>query len=181
MRVLGISGSLRRGSHNSELLRAAAALLAPGVEFELWDDLKAIPPFDEDDEALGEPAPVIALKAAIAGADALVISTPEYNASVPGQLKNAIDWVSRPVVTQPFRGTPTLVIGASTGMFGAVWSQAELRRILEHLGATLIDAELPVGLAADGWGAEVEERLGGLLALLLEECQVGLEALRVGD
>lgn len=181
MRVLGISGSLRRGSHNSELLRAAAALLPPGVELSRWDELKAIPPFDEDDEARGEPTAVTALKATIAGADALVLATPEYNASIPGQLKNAIDWVSRPVASQPFRGKPTLVIGASTGMFGAVWAQAELRRILAHLGAKVVDAELPVGLAGDGWGPEVEDRLDELLALLIEECQDPLEALRVVD
>ena len=91
MRILGISGSLRRGSHNMQLLRAAEELLGPGVELVLWDGLKAVPPFDEDDE--DDPAAGVAeLRDAIAGADAILISTPEYNSSIPGQLKNAIDW-----------------------------------------------------------------------------------------
>lgn len=171
MRVLGISGSLREGSHNTALLRAAATLLPPGAELEVWNGLRAIPLFDEDDEGRAEPAAVTALREAIAGADALVVATPEYNASVPGVLKNAIDWVSRPVAETPLRGKPTLVVGASTGMFGAVWSQAELRRILEHIGANVLDEELPVPSAGEGWGQEVEERLGVLLALLLRECR----------
>lgn len=177
MRILGISGSLRRGSHNSELLRTAARLLPSGAGLEIWPGLKAVPPFDEDDEARGEPAVVSELKGAVAAADALLFSTPEYNASIPGQLKNAIDWVSRPVATQPFEGKPALVVGASTGMFGAVWAQAELRRILEHLRARVLDAELPVPHAADGWGPDLEERLAELLALLVKECRAGLETL----
>lgn len=172
VRVLGISGSLRRGSHNTALLRAAGALLPPGVELEVWDGLRDIPLFDEDEEARGEPAAVTALRTSIAAADALVFATPEYNASVPGVLKNAIDWVSRPVADTPLRGKPTLVIGASTGMFGAVWSQAELRRILEHIGARVADEELPVPSAGEGWGPEIEGRLRELLALLVSECQV---------
>ena len=108
MRILGISGSLRRGSHNRKLLRAAEELLPPGVELELWDELKAVPPFDEDDEAGPEPAAVASLRDAVAAADAILIATPEYNASVPGQLKNAIDWLSRPVATTPLRGKPAL-------------------------------------------------------------------------
>jgi chromate reductase, NAD(P)H dehydrogenase (quinone) len=117
------------------------------------------------------------LRAAIAAADAVLIATPEYNASVPGQLKNAIDWVSRPVAAHPLRGKPILVVGASTGMFGAVWAQAELRRVLEHLGARVLDEELPVPSAAEGWGEEVEARLRTLLALLVQECQPELESL----
>ena len=101
MKVLGISGSLRDDSYNTKLLRAAAELLPHDVEFELWDGLKAIPPYDEDDDVDPAPAPVAALRAAIAGADAVLFATPEYNSSIPGVLKNALDWVSRPLALEP--------------------------------------------------------------------------------
>jgi chromate reductase len=147
MNVLAISGSLRDASYNTMLLRAAGELVPDGVELELWDGLKAVPPFDEDDEAGEAPAGVANLRDAIAGADAILFATPEYNSSVPGQLKNAIDWASRPVATAPIRNKPVAVIGASTGMFGAVWAQAELRKVLASAGARVLDAELPVPTA----------------------------------
>jgi chromate reductase len=147
MRLLGISGSLRRDSHNSALLRSAARRLPDGVELELWDGLKAIPPYDEDDDVADAPPPVTALREAIAGADAVLFSTPEYNSSVPGQLKNALDWVSRPLARNPLRNKPVAVIGASTGAFGAVWSQAELRKVLGTIGARVVDGELALGHA----------------------------------
>ena len=160
MRVLGISGSLRRDSHNRRLLRAAAALLPPEAELVEFAGLKAVPPFDEDDEA--SPAiGVRALREAIAGADALLIATPEYNSSVPGQLKNAIDWASRPKATAALRDKPVAVIGASTGAFGAVWSQAELRKVLGATGARVVDAEVAVGHAPtrfDEDGALIDDR-----------------------
>jgi chromate reductase len=87
------------------------------------------------------------LKERIAAADAVVFATPEYNHSIPGQLKNAMDWVSRPLADTPLKGKPVAVIGASTGMFGAVWAQAELRKVLEAIGAKVLDRELPVPLA----------------------------------
>jgi chromate reductase len=146
MRVLGISGSLRRDSHNTELLRAAATLLPSGVEFELHDGLKDIPPYDEDDEDTA-PLAVERLREEIAKADMILIATPEYNSSIPGHLKNALDWVSRPVATNVLRNKPVAVIGASTGMFGAVWAQAELRKVLKTIGARVIDRELPVPTA----------------------------------
>ncbi len=139
MRVLGISGSLRQGSHNTQLLRAAAALLPSGAELELFEGLREIPPFDEDHEAGPAPEAVQRLRDAVAGADAILISTPEYNASLPGQLKNALDWVSRPVATNPARNKPAAVIGASTSLFGAVWAQAEARKVLGAMGARVID------------------------------------------
>jgi chromate reductase len=147
MRVLGISGSLRRDSHNTELLRAAATLLPSGVEFELYEGLRAIPPYDEDVRAIEEAAAVTHLKERIAAADAVLFATPEYNHSIPGQLKNAMDWVSRPLADTPLKGKPVAVIGASTGMFGAVWAQAELRKVLGAIGAKVIDRELPVPMA----------------------------------
>jgi chromate reductase, NAD(P)H dehydrogenase (quinone) len=144
MRVLGISGSLRRDSFNSGLVRAAADLLPPGAELEVFDGLKAIPPYDADDDAAGAPEPVTALRQAIERADAVFIATPEYNASIPGVLKNALDWASRPHATNPLRGKPAAVVGASTGMFGAVWAQAETRKVLSTIGARVLDTELPV-------------------------------------
>lgn len=146
MRILAISGSLRRDSHNTALLRAAAAELPPGVELTIHDGLKEIPPFDEDDLA-AVPAPVQRLRDEVAAADAVLVSTPEYNHSIPGQLKNALDWLSRPLAESPLRGKPAAVIGASTGMFGAVWAQAEARKVLGAIGARVVDQELPVANA----------------------------------
>ena len=102
MKVLGISGSLRRDSHNTKLLRAAAELLPPGAELELWEGFKAVPAYDADDDT-GEPRPWIlqSLAGAIEAADVVLFATPEYNHSVPGQLKNALDWLSRPLASSP--------------------------------------------------------------------------------
>lgn len=147
MRVLGISGSLRRGSHNSELLRAAADLLPPGVELDWFDGLKAIPPYDVDDDFEPAPPAVSALREAIASADAVLFATPEYNASIPGVLKNALDWASRPFPENALRGKPVAVIGASTGMFGGVWAQAELRKVLGAIGARVLDRDLALPAA----------------------------------
>src|SRR6185503_18412930 len=164
MKVLGISGSLRSDSHNSRLLRVAADLLPPGAELEEFTGLREIPAFDEDIER-DPPEAVVALKQAIAGADAVLIATPEYNHSIPGGLKNALDWVSRPIAENPMRGKPALVIGASTGMFGAVWAQAETRKVLGSLGARVLDEELPVAMAPDGLDDhELQARLADLLA-----------------
>jgi chromate reductase, NAD(P)H dehydrogenase (quinone) len=147
MTVLGISGSLRRASHNTTLLRAAAELLPPPVELEVFDGLKAVEPYDEDDDRGRGPAGARTLRDAIEAADAVLIATPEYNASIPGQLKNALDWASRPKGENALWGKPAAVVGASTGMFGAVWSQAELRKVLGATGARVIDEELPVARA----------------------------------
>ncbi len=143
-RILGISGSLRRDSHNTSLLRAAAEATGSDVELELYDGLKEVPPYDEDDEVQPRAASVARLNAAIANADAVLFATPEYNTSIPGQLKNAIDWISRPVATNVLRNKPVVVVGASTGAFGAAWAQAELRKVLAALGARVLDVELPV-------------------------------------
>ena len=147
MRILGISGSLRRGSHNSELLRAAAELLPPGVELDWFGGLRAIPPYDVDDDVEPAPPSVSALREAIGSADAVLFATPEYNASIPGVLKNALDWASRPFPENTLRGKPVAVIGASTGMFGGVWAQAELRKVLGAIGARVLDRDLAVGAA----------------------------------
>lgn len=169
MRILGLSGSLRRDSHNTRLLHAARALLPEGAELELFGGLAEIPPFSEDAEQM-PPAAVVALRDQIAAADAVLIATPEYNGSLPGQLKNALDWVSRPVGTSPLRGKPAAVIGASTGMFGAVWAQAEARKVLGLIGARVLDRELPVAQAhevLDGDGLPQDDALREALARLL--------------
>jgi chromate reductase, NAD(P)H dehydrogenase (quinone) len=172
MKVLGLSGSLRADSHNRKLLRAAADLLPGDAELIEFDGLKAIPPYDEDDEAAGHEA-VDALRAAIDGADAVLVATPEYNHSLPGQLKNALDWISRPITESPLRNKPAAVVGASTGLFGAVWAQAEGRKVLAALGARVIDRELPVGLADDAFDGDrladpdLSLALGGILAELV--------------
>jgi chromate reductase, NAD(P)H dehydrogenase (quinone) len=144
MRILAISGSVRRDSHNARLLRYVAERAPDGVEIELWTGLKSIPPYDEDDDTEFPPRPVAELREAIAEADALLFATPEYNGSVPGVLKNAIDWASRPRASTPLQNKPAAVIGATTGAFGAVWAQAELRKVLATAGARVIEAELPV-------------------------------------
>jgi chromate reductase len=177
VRVLGISGSLRRDSHNSKLLRAAGEMIeAQGVEFGVFDELKAVPPYDEDDDGAEAPAAVARLREAIAGADALLFATPEYNSSIPGQLKNAIDWASRPPAFSPLRNKPVAVVGASTGMFGAVWAQAELRKVLGSTGARVVEGEVAVGHAQDRFDAggrlgdaNLAEELREVTRLLLAE------------
>ena len=182
MKVLGISGSLRRDSHNTKLLRAAAALLPPGAELELWEGLKAVPAYDADDDT-GEQRPWIlrSLAGAIEEADVVLFATPEYNHSIPGQLKNALDWLSRPLASSPLRNKPVAVVGASSGLFGAVWAQAELRKVLGAIGRTRIDRELPVGLADDAFtddGRLADEDQELVLADLLAELVGELEPAR---
>jgi chromate reductase, NAD(P)H dehydrogenase (quinone) len=182
MRILGIAGSLRRGSHNRRLLRAAGEALPPGVDLVEWEGLGGLPIFDEDQES-SPPEPVRELLEAIERSDALLIATPEYNASVPGGLKNALDWASRPFPENVLRHKPSAVIGASTGLFGAVWAQAEVRKALGASGAHVLESELPVGLA-DGAFAddgsladpELTTRLGDLLGDLVREVASPVEA-----
>jgi chromate reductase len=167
MLVLGISGSLRRDSWNGKLLEAARELLPADAELEIYDGLKAVPPYDEDDDTADAPAAAAHFRAAIAGADALLFATPEYNSSVPGQLKNAIDWASRPLATNPLRNKPVAIVGASTGAFGAVWAQAELRKVLAATGARVVEGEAAVGHAPtrfDDEGRLVDEDIREQLA-----------------
>src|SRR3954447_7899039 len=183
-RVLGISGSLRRDSHNTNLLRAAAEAAGPDPELVLYDGLKEIPPYDEDDDVHPRPASVARLTSAIADADAVLFSTPEYNSSIPGQLKSALDWVSRPIATNALRNKPVAVVGASTGGFGAVWAQAELRKVLTTLGARVLDLELPVPHAHTRFeeggltDEEIRTRLEEAIEALAEEARLreGLKA-----
>jgi chromate reductase len=137
MRVLGIVGSLRAGSYNRALLRAARELAPAGMEIEEFD-LRELPFYDGDVEAAGDPAAVAAFKDAIRSADALLIATPEYNRGVPGVLKNAIDWASRPALASPLTGKPVAIIGASTGRGGTARAQEQLRAGLDYSRADVV-------------------------------------------
>ena len=181
MRVLGIVGSLRADSHNRRLLRAAADELPPGAELVTFEGLKAVEPFDETDEherGGGMPG-ADALIAAIRDADAILFVTPEYNGSIPGVLKNAVDWASRPTpATSALANKPVAVIGASTGAFGAVWAQSELRKALGLAGARVLDEEVAVPTAHEAFKEDgrlarggTRRRLREILALLIAEVQ----------
>jgi chromate reductase, NAD(P)H dehydrogenase (quinone) len=178
MRVLGISGSLRRDSYNRALLRAAAERLPAGAELVEFERLAEIPPYDTDLEEAGTPTAVEELRAAVRAADAVLLATPEYNHSIPGQLKNALDWVSRPAGKSALMGKPAAVVGASTGMFGAVWAQAETRKVLGALGGRVVERELPVARAQEIYAGgrlelspEQAEELTEILAELASEVE----------
>ena len=178
MRVLGITGSLRRDSYNHALLREAGERLPAGVELVEFERLGEIPPYDADLEAEATPPAVAELRQAIREADAVLVATPEYNHSIPGVLKNALDWASRPAGQSALSGTPAAVIGASTGMFGAVWAQAETRKVLGALGGRVVEAELPVAKAADLYrdghldlSPEQSQELEGIVSTLVAEAE----------
>jgi len=166
MRLLAISGSVRRRSYNSALLDAAAAEAGGDVEFVFWSQLDRIPAYNEDAEA-EQPDAVTVLKDELRRADGVLFATPEYNGSVPGALKNALDWISRPLADNPLRGKPVVVIGASRGGFGATWAQAELRKILRTLGARVHPNELAVAYAQDAFGPDGLLRDSGQKAALV--------------
>ena len=149
MRVLAISGSLRDASNNTALLRALREEAPSSVEIEIWNGLKEIPPYDQDDDVVPGPAKVEAFRTLVREADAVFFATPEYNSSIPGALKNALDWASRPLATNAFRNKPVAVIGSSAGAFGGVWAAAELRKVLAAMGARVTEVELAVGHAHD--------------------------------
>ena len=154
MRILAVSGSLRADSHNTSLLRAAAEAAPEGVEVELWSGIGDLPSYDQDLEGTDLPDAVHRLREDWAAADAILFATPEYNGSVPGGLKNAIDWASRPVRQSALTNKNVAVIGASTGQFGAMWAQADLRKILGVTGARVVGDELPVTRAHEKIDAE---------------------------
>ena len=150
MRILAVSGSLRGGSFNTSLLQAAAEAAPEGVELELWEGLGDLPLYDGDlDDLPYPPEPVRRLREDWAAADAILFATPEYNGSVPGGLKNAIDWASRPRLEGALRNKPVAVVGASTGQFGALWAQQDLKRILGIAGARVVGTEIPVSRAQE--------------------------------
>jgi len=171
MKILGIAGSLREGSYNRQLLQLAAESLPDGVEVAVWDGLRDLPAFDEDHESSMSLA-VAGFRSAVAGADAVLIATPEYNGSIPGALKNALDWGSRPRETAAFRGKPVAVLSASPGSFGGVWANAETRKILGLMGARVVDSELALGKAADRLAEpddELRDQLAAVIDLLVTE------------
>jgi chromate reductase len=177
MKILGISGSLRRGSYNHALLREAAERLPAGAELVEFERLGEIPPYDADLET-ETPEAVAELRQAMHEADAVLIATPEYNHSIPGVLKNALDWASRPAGQSALTGTPAAVVGASTGMFGAVWAQAETRKVLGALGGRVVEEELPVAHAAELYrngrlqlSPEQSQHLEEILATLVAEVE----------
>jgi chromate reductase len=182
VQLLGVVGSLREGSHNRRLLRAAADELPPGAELVPFNGLKAIEPFDETDEheSGGGMPGADAFIAAIRKADAVLFVTPEYNGSIPGVLKNAVDWASRPTpATSALANKPVAVIGASTGMFGAAWAQAELRKSLGLAGARVVDEELALPSAHEAFNEDgrllrgaTRRRLGDILTQLIAEVDV---------
>jgi chromate reductase, NAD(P)H dehydrogenase (quinone) len=171
MKLLGIAGSLREGSYNRALLRAARELLPQGIELDELD-LRSLPLYDADVEAAGDPEPVVALKEAIHAADALLIATPEYNRGIPGVLKNAIDWASRPPLASPLTGKPVAIMGASTGRGGTARAQEQLRAALEFSRASVLDQpEVLVPEAFMRFGKQgelVDEGIRAELAELLD-------------
>jgi chromate reductase len=177
MLVLAISGSLRAGSHNTALLREVAQRAPEGVEVELYDGLESLPPYNEDRDTALAPAPVSELRRMIKMADAVLISTPEYNGTVPGQLKQVVDWASRPRGPEAaLFGKPVAVIGASATDYGAIWAQDHLRKALGIAGARVLDVELPVARAAEKFDAdgrladeETVTQLEAILARLQEQ------------
>jgi chromate reductase, NAD(P)H dehydrogenase (quinone) len=178
VKILAVSGSLRGDSYNTSLLRAAIEAAPEGIDVELYDPaaIGELPLYDQDLEHVGVPRSVEHLRAAWGSADAILFATPEYNGSVPGGLKNAIDWASRPKLEAALTNKTAAVIGASSGQFGAMWAQADLRKILGIAGARVVGDELPVTRAHerfDGSGrlldAELFERLRLVLTTLASE------------
>jgi chromate reductase len=165
VRVLAISGSLRADSSNSALLRALREEAPEGVEVEIWHGLTTIPPYDQDEDVVPGPEAVEAFRELVRDSDAVFFATPEYNSSVPGALKNALDWASRPIATNVFRNKPVAVVSSSAGAFGGVWAAAELRKVLGAMGARVAEAELSIGhshekFADDGSLADDDVRRG---------------------
>ena len=183
MRILAVSGSLRADAYNTNLLRAAAEAAPEGIEVELFDPagIRDLPLYDQDLDTGIVPASVARLREQWSAADAILFATPEYNGSVPGGLKNAVDWASRPRFKAALSNKTVAVIGASAGQFGAMWAQADLRRILGLAGARVVGDELPVTRAHerfDGEGRLLDGELFERLRLVLET--LATEAIPVG-
>lgn len=181
MRVLAISGSLRAASHNTALLRHAAERAPEGVEVELYRDLESLPPYNEDRDTDTPPAAVAAMRRQVAEADALLISTPEYNGTLPGQLKQLVDWASRPYgPASALYGKPVAVIGASVTDYGALWAQDHLRKALGIAGARVVEIDLPLGRATEKFDAEgrlTDEEMGERLDEVLDTLRDRVEVL----
>lgn len=170
IRILGIVGSLRRKSYNRAALRAAQGLVPESATLDTFE-LDGIPPFNEDDERQ-PPAKIVELKKRIREADAILIVTPEYNYSIPGVLKNAIDWASRPYGDSAWSGKPAAIMGASIGKLGTARAQYHLRQVFVFLNMHPINQpEVMIGNAAEHFDAEgslIDEATKGLIRRLLE-------------
>ena len=171
--VLGIAGSLRQGSHNRALLRLAQEIAPPGMVIRAWEGLGSIPLYDGDLEERGMPAPVTQMADAVRSAGAVLVVTPEYSHSIPGVLKNALDWGARPPGKSPFRGKVVAVTGASPGALGTARAQMDLRRVLAAMGAIVVPGpEVLVSQAdrkRDASGVYTDEGTRKFLGKLLEE------------
>jgi chromate reductase len=171
-RVLGICGSLRKGSYNRMLLRAAQDAAPEGMSITIYPTIGDIPLYDEDLRLAGEPEPVTRFKAAVRQADALLIATPEYNYSIPGVLKNAIDWASRPPADSPLARKPTAILGAAGAMSGTMRAQLALRQVFVFTDTpSVLKPEVYVTFAPDKFDADghlTDETARKLIAGLLE-------------
>jgi chromate reductase len=168
MKILGVSGSARAESYNTALLREAAKLAPAGAVVELWEGIGDLPIYDQDLDTDDVPESVGRLREDWGSADAIFFATPEYNGSVPGGLKNAVDWASRPKGDAALLNKTVAVVGASTGQFGALWAQQDLRRILGLAGARVVGEALPVSRAQDGFGEAAVEGVRDALEALVQ-------------
>jgi chromate reductase, NAD(P)H dehydrogenase (quinone) len=172
MRVLTISGSLRPDSYNGLLLRALEEQAPAGVELHTFEGLADIPHF-HGDRTDPDPVPeaVERLRREIERSDAVLIATPEYNGSIPGTLKNALDWASVPFPDNALKGKPVAVIGASTGGYGGMWAQAELRKVLGIIGARVVPADFSLAHAHQQFDehGSLKANQAGRLALAMEQ------------
>ena len=187
MRILALGGSLRAKSLNRALLEEAGALMPDGARLDMHQVAVAgaLPLFDQDIvDRDGFPADAVRLKDALRAADGLLIATPEYNWGIPGFLKNAVDWASRPYGLSALLGRPVAIMGASPSPFGAVWAQADLRKVLQTIGARVVDRELPVSEADERFpGGRLEdpdlrELYAEILAELGDNVELRREALQ---
>jgi chromate reductase, NAD(P)H dehydrogenase (quinone) len=182
MRVLAVSGSLRQDSYNTQLLRAAQELAPESVEIELFEGVEDLPPYNQDEQDDGAPLTVEGLRERLAQADAVLIATPEYNGSIPGVLKNALDWASRPWPDNALRNKPVAVVGASTSAYGGIWAQAELRKVLGIIGARVVEGGVAVAHAPERFvdgtlvDPEYREQLGELLRDLAAQVELRVAA-----
>jgi chromate reductase, NAD(P)H dehydrogenase (quinone) len=167
MKILGVSGSPRTESYNTALLREAAKLAPAGAQVELWDGVGDLPIYDQDLEG-DVPESVRRLREDWGSADAILFATPEYNGSVPGGLKNAVDWASRPTSDAALRNQTVAVVGASQGQFGALWAQQDLRRILGIAGARVVGEPVPVSRAHEGFDESAIDGVRDVLESLVQ-------------
>ena len=167
MKILGVSGSSRAESYNTAVLREAAKLVPAGAQVELWEGIGDLPIYDQDLEA-DVPESVRRLREEWSSADAILFATPEYNGSVPGGLKNAVDWASRPTTDAALRNQTVAVVGASQGQFGALWAQQDLRRILGIAGARVVGEPVPVSRVHEGFDESAIDGMRDVLEALVQ-------------